>query len=280
MEYKKLGTVKIPVLGIGTWNMGSGMSARSSNDKQDILAIKTAVKLGMTHIDTAELYSNGHAEELVAAAIQGFDRKKLFITSKVMSQHLRYDDVIKAAKASLKRLQTDYMDLYLIHWPSSSIPLKQTMKAMDYLVENGLTKFIGVSNFDVEEMREAQEHSQNKVVTNQVEYNLIRRNAGMVSSLPVESAVLPYCQENNMFLTAYSPVDRGTLTRPGIPLLDEIAKKYNKTQAQVAINWLISKKNVITIPKTSNIEHLKDNLGAVGWKMSKEDLQRLDKLKN
>lgn len=280
MEYKEIAKgVKIPVLGIGTWQMGGGMGSNTSNDKQDILAIKTAIDLGMTHIDTAEIYANGKAEELVAKAIQGLDRKKLFITTKVKAENLKHDDVLKAVKASLKRLQTDYLDLYLIHWPNSSIPLKESMKAMNALVENGTTKFIGVSNFTVEEMKEAQQHSENKVITNQVEYNLLNRNRGTWANLPVESEVLPYCQENDMLLTAYSPVDRGTLTRPGIPLLDELAQKYKKTQAQISINWLISKKNVITIPKTSNLDHLKDNLGAVGWKMSKEDIEKLDNMK-
>lgn len=280
MEYKEIAKgVKIPVLGIGTWQMGGGMGSNTSNDKQDILAIKTAIDLGMTHIDTAEIYANGKAEELVAKAIQGLDRKKLFITTKVKAENLKYDDVLKAVKASLNRLQTDYLDLYLIHWPNSSIPLKESMKAMNALVENGTTKFIGVSNFTVEEMKEAQQHSENKVITNQVEYNLLNRNRGTWANLPVESEVLPYCQENDMLLTAYSPVDRGTLTRPGIPLLDELAQKYKKTQAQISINWLISKKNVITIPKTSNLDHLKDNLGAVGWKMSKEDIEKLDNMK-
>ena len=276
MEFKELSDgVKISVLGIGTWKMGGGLSADSTHDKEETLAIKAAVRLGMTHIDTAELYGNGHAEELVGEAIQGFKREELFITTKVKSENLRYDYLISAAQRSLKRLRTGYTDLYLIHSSNPDIPIEETMNAMKYLVENKLTRFIGVSNFSVEQIEEAQKHAKNKIVANQIEYNLLTRNRGQFTN-DMESEIMPYCQKNGIMVIAYRPLANGELAKPGIRLLDELSEKYGKTQAQIALNWLISKPNIITIPKTVEIEHIKENLGAIGWRLSKEDMRRLD----
>jgi len=276
MEFKELSDgVKISVLGIGTWKMGGGLSADSTHDKEETLAIKAAVRLGMTHIDTAELYGNGHAEELVGEAIQGFKREELFITTKVKSENLRYDYLISAAQRSLKRLRTGYTDLYLIHSSNPDIPIEETMNAMKYLVENKLTRFIGVSNFSVEQIEEAQKHAKNKIVANQIEYNLLTRNRGQFTN-DMESEIMPYCQKNGIMVIAYRPLANGELAKPGIRLLDELSEKYGKTQAQIALNWLISKPNIITIPKTVEIEHIKENLGAIGWRLSKEDIHRLD----
>jgi diketogulonate reductase-like aldo/keto reductase len=276
MQYKKLASgFRMPVLGIGTWRVGGDTAASHTRDKEEVAAMKAALKLGYDHIDTAEYYGAGHAEELVGEAIAGFDRKKLFITSKVMGDHLKYDEVINACKQSLKRLGTDYVDLYLVHWPNPRTPLKETMSAMDWLVEQKLVKNIGVSNFSVAQMKEAQRHSRNKVVANQMEYNLLVRNKGLFTT-DMESEVIPYCQKNDVMFIAWRPVAMGDLTKPGIRLLDEIAAKYGKTQAQVAINWLISKKNVVTIVKATNAKHLKENLGALGWTLKTEDVVRLD----
>jgi len=151
------------------------------------------------------------------------------------------------------------------------------MKALNFLYKQELIKFIGVSNFSVEQIKEAQDSSQNKIVANQIEYSLLVRNEGNEYINNMESEVIPYCQENDIMVIAYRPLARGKLTRPSFKILDELAKKYNKNQAQIAINWLISKKKVITIPKSSKIEHLKENLGAVGWKLKPEDIRKLDK---
>lgn len=275
MEYKTLiDEVKIPVLGLGTWGIGGGMVRDTTNDEADIYAIKAAMELGMTHIDTAEMYGKGHCEELVGIALSDFNRESLFVTTKVSPEHLRYNEVIKAAERSLRRLKTDYIDLYLIHWLNSSIPLKETMEAMDYLIEQKLTRFIGVSNFGVEDLNEAQKYSNNKIVTNQIEYNLLVRNRDRLTNC-MESGLIPYCKGNDILIIAYAPLAKGRLVKPGYKILDEMIKKYNKTQAQIAINWLISQENVITIPKSSNIEHLKENLGALGWRMKEEDINKL-----
>lgn len=284
MEFKTLRNVSIPAMGIGTWGGLWGGPEREpidpEKDKVCIQAIKSAIELGITHIDTAELYGGGHAEELIGQAIAGVKRAKLFITSKVSGTHLDYDSVISAAQGSLERLGIDYLDLYLVHWPDPTVPASETMAAMCDLVDKGLVKNIGVSNYSLAQMTEAQRivsfwDSRYILIANQVEYNLAIRDEGRHSK-GVESEVLPYCQAKDIFVIAYKPLARGYLARPGIKPLDEIAEKYGKTQAQIALNWLLSKKNVVTIPKTTNIEHMKENLGAIGWEMKKEDVVLLN----
>jgi diketogulonate reductase-like aldo/keto reductase len=276
MEFKKSGALKIPVIGLGTWGMGGFMQADHSKDKEETEAIKSATKLGYSHIDTAELYGAGHAEELIGTAIKGLDRSKLLITSKVWPTNLQYDDVIAACKRSLNRMHIDYIDIYLIHYHSDTIPVKETMQAMDYLVENKMIKYIGVSNFSVKQLKEAQQYTKNKIIVNQIPYSLSTRNHCYISQCRnMESEIIPYCQENDIIVMAYRPIERGLLTKPH-PVLDEVSKRYNKTKAQVAMNWIISKPGLVTIPKASKIEHLKENLGAAGWQLSAEDMHRLD----
>jgi diketogulonate reductase-like aldo/keto reductase len=149
------------------------------------------------------------------------------------------------------------------------------MKALDFLVKNEITRFIGVSNFSVEQIMEAQKHATQRIVANQIEYNLITRNNGSLTR-GMESQIIPYCQQNKILVIAFTPLAKGKLAQPGIPLLDELAEKYRKTPAQIALNWLISKPNLITIPKTIKINHLKENLLATGWRLSQEDRRRLD----
>lgn len=277
MEFKRLphGT-KIPVLGLGTWGIGGERGTDTTYDKENIYAIKTAIELRITHIDTAEMYGHGHSEELVGQAISGFNRKDLFITTKLLPEHLRYDDVFTSAEGSLRRLKTDYIDLYLIHMPNPEIPIQETMRALDLLVEQGLIKFIGVSNFSVGQMKEAEKYAQNKIVADQIEYNLLVRNQQGMFTRDMESKIIPYCQENDILVIAYKPLERGRLARPGFKVLDELAGKYNKTQSQIAINWLVSKKRVVTISKAAKVEHLEENLGAIGWKLGPEDMSKLD----
>jgi len=251
------------------------MSRDTSRDAEGITAIRGAIELGYTHIDTAEMYGAGHSEELVGLAINGFDRESLFITTKVLPQHLRYDDCIKAAEGSLKRLRTEYIDLYLIHIPSAEIPIKETMKAMDSLLRQEKIKFIGVSNFSAAQLKEAQGFTENKIVNNQIEYNLMTRHSGAYN-VNIESEIVPFCQENDIIITAWKPIAGGRLFQERNKLLEEISEEYNKTLSQIAINWLISKKNIITIPKSTNTEHLKENLGAMGWHLSEDDMKRLD----
>src|SRR4030042_5531900 len=270
IEKKKLkNDFELPVFGFGTWAVG-GRERREpfNDDKADINAIKTAVELGITHIDTAEMYAAGHAEELIAQAIKGFDRSNLIIVTKVLPEHLHYDDLINSAMRSLKRLKTDYIDIYLIHSPNSSIDIRETMEAMDHLVEKKYIKNIGVSNFNVSEFIEAQENTSNKIVCNQVHYNLLHRE-------PVEDGSLQYAQKNNVMIVAWRPVEKGLFSRSKFDILEKLGKKYGKTGSQIAINWLISQESVVTISKTRNIGHLKENLEALNWKMKKSDMDLL-----
>jgi diketogulonate reductase-like aldo/keto reductase len=260
---------------LGTWEIGGRMSRDTSYDAEGIAAIRGAIELGYNHIDTAEMYGAGHSEELVGLAIKDFKRESLFITTKVLPEHLRYNDCIKAAEGSLKRLKTDYIDLYLIHIPNPEIPIEETMKAMDLLVRQKKIRFIGVSNFSVKQLKEAQRCTENKIVNNQIEYNLLTRHSGMYN-VNIESEIVPFCQENEIIITAWKPLVKGILFREKNKLLEELIEKYSKTLAQIAINWLISKKNIITIPKSTNPKHLKENLGALGWKLEQEDIKRLD----
>jgi len=275
MDFKELAPgQKIPVLGIGTWEMGGRMTPEYSNDEKHINAIRLAIDLGMTHIDTAEMYGGGHTEELVAEAIKGMNRENLFITTKVSPENLRYDDVLKAADRSLKRMRLDYIDLYLVHIPNPGIPIKHTMKAMDRLVEDNIIRFMGVSNFNVAQLKEAQRFCSNRIVTNQIEYNLFSRNIGMYNQ-NMESEIVPYCLEHEITITAWRPLDKGMIGRKKIPILDEMVSKYKKTRAQIAIHWLISQDNIITIPKASNPVHIRENMGALEWKMDQEDKKKL-----
>ena len=276
MKYQKLKNgFKLPVIGFGTYAIGGGRKADHSNDKEGIAAIQRAIKMGYTHLDTAESYGKGHCETLVGKAIKPFDRKKLFITTKVTDINQHYDALIKSAKKSLKRLQTDYINLYLLHRPNPKIPIKETMKAMDYLVEQGMVKYIGVSNFSAKQMNAAQQCTKNKIVANQIEYNLIVRNHGRFND-NMEKEIIPYCQKNDIIVTAWGPLGRGLLTQFKYRVLKKLSAKYKKTAAQIAINWLISKKNIVAIPKATSVKYQKENLDATNFKISKKDMKELD----
>jgi diketogulonate reductase-like aldo/keto reductase len=277
MEYKTLNNkFKIPVLGLGTWGIGGLVESDYSNDKESIISIRSALELGYSHIDTAELYGAGHTEELVGEAISEVDRSELVITSKVWKANLSYNDLISSCNRSLEKLKTEHIDTYLIHAPNPDIPIEETMAALDYLIEEKYIRSIGVSNFTVEQLKNAQLHSKNKIAAFQIPYNLSARNKNYKGSLVnMESETIPYCQANDILVMAYRPIERGFLLRPNF-LLDQLSEKYNKTKAQIALNWLISKKNIITIPKSTNLDHLKENLEAVGWTLSAEDIRLLD----
>lgn len=258
----------MPILGFGTWGVGGFLTKDPSNDDQaDRKAIQKAIEAGITHIDTAEMYAQGHAEEIIGKAIKGYDRKKLFITSKV-KDHLQKKDVIRAARRSLKRLAIDYLDLYLIHAPNSQIPISETLEGFDELVYDGLVKHIGVSNFTVSQLKEAQDSTKNKIVTNQIHYSLLSKEQE-------KEDIISYCQKKDMLITAYRPVERGLLTQKGNKIIDELCHKYQKSPPQIAINWLISQPNIVTIAKMNNKKHLEENLQAVGWTMEEADVEKL-----
>ena len=261
----------IPALGLGTWGIGGLRYIDEKNDDNaDVESIKNAIQSGITHIDTAESYADGHTEELIKEAITGFDRSELFITSKVSRGNQEYSQVKKSLRGSLDRLNLDYLDLYLLHQPSGDVSIEETMKAMDELKEEGLIKNIGVSNFSVKQMQRAQKATKNKIVVNQVHYNLIVREAEY-------SGVLDYCQKNDIMLITWRPLQMGKVLSVGESILKEVAEKYKKTPVQVVINWLTSQKNVVVITKMGNPNHLEENLDSVGWEMKEEDIEYLRK---
>ncbi|MHB8443247.1 MAG: aldo/keto reductase [Patescibacteria group bacterium] len=260
---------QLPLYGIGTWYVGGDAGKINHEyDKADINALKTAIDMGVTHIDTAELYARGHAEELIGESIKGYNREKLFITSKVKPENFSYNNLINSAKESIKRMNSKYIDLYLLHSYNPLISIKETMKAMDKLKSDGLVRNIGVSNFSIKTLEKAQNETTNKIVVNQVLYNLTSR-------FPEDSGLLEYCKKNDIMIIAYTPVHRGIYNNNQIPILDTVAKKYNKTYSQIAINWLVSQDNVVTISKTRNIDHLKENLESLDFKMSNQDIEKL-----
>ena len=254
----------MPVLGMGTWQMGGRMERDSRNDDAgQIQALKTGLDLGFNLIDTAESYADGKAEELVGEAIRGYDRGKLFLTSKVWKTHVAYDDVLRAAENSLKRLDTDYLDLYLYHQVNNVVPLKETMRAFDRLVSEKLVRHIGVSNFALERFKRAQACAEHKIVVNQIHYSLSVREP--------ESELLPWLQENDVMIQAWRPL-RGV---PDCALLNELCAKYGKTKSQIALNWLIMQKNIVTITASSSARHIQDNLDAAAFEMAPSDVELL-----
>jgi diketogulonate reductase-like aldo/keto reductase len=275
MEFKELGKSgqKIPVLGLGTWRIG-GFSTKhlGRGDESGVRALRLGMELGMRFIDTAEMYQAGHSEEIVAKAAKS-QREKVFIATKVSPEHLRYDDVIKSCESSLRRLETDYIDLYQVHWPNASIPISETMKAMEHLVAEGKIRHVGVSNFSVQQTTEAQQAlSKRALASNQVEYSLLDRS--------IETDLLSYAERTHITVIAYSPLARGQISqgRRGEQwqALDEVASKHGKTRAQVALNWLIANKPVVAIPKAASLDHVRENAGAAGWQLAKEDYERLN----
>ncbi len=276
MEFKNLGrsNVKIPVLGLGTWGIGGLSTKSTAGDDDDVKALIFGLDLGMRFIDTAEMYAAGHTEEVVAKALEN-RRESVFLATKVSPEHFSSEDVPNACDASLRRLKTEYVDLYQAHWPNPRIPISETMKAMERLVRDGKVRFIGVSNFSVEQTRQAQESlSIVDVVSNQVEYSLLDRS--------IEASLLPYAEKEHITIIAYSPLARGQIARGSIQgdrwrTIDEVAAKFGKTRNQVALNWLITKKSVIAIPKSANPAHLSENLGGQGWSMHPEDYTALNR---
>ena len=271
MKYKNIAdNGKIPVIGLGTWEVGGHRSPDYSQDDEIVNAFQAALELGYTHIDTAEMYGGGHTEELVGQAIRDMKRQDLFITSKVWPDHLHYQDVLEAAAGSLKRLGTDYLDLYLIHWPNDSVPLEETFRALNELVERGLVRHLGVSNFNLRQLKQARQLSQTKLICNQVPFSLFNRKYA-------NNGVLEYCQENGLLVTAYTPIEKGRVADNA--KLKQIAAQYDATPVQVALSWLVQQPQVITIPMSTNKQHLAENLQAADLELSEEDIHSLDQMR-
>jgi diketogulonate reductase-like aldo/keto reductase len=255
----------VPVLGLGTAGYGSTFDG----ERRQVEALGAALRMGYRHIDTAEIYSGGRSEELIGEAIQVMPREELFITTKVHRAHLHYDEVLSAMEGSLSRLRCDYVDLYLIHAPEPSVPLTETMDAMNELVERGKTRYIGISNFDVEQANQAFRLTRSLIATNQVHYNLLVRE-------PERNGVLAWCQEHDVLLTAYSPLEKGRVIRD--ETVTRIASDLAVTPVQLALAWLIEKDHVITIVQSDDEGHLREDLGAVDVSIPEDVMVELDNL--
>jgi 2,5-diketo-D-gluconate reductase B len=251
--YRLLSGYSMPVLGLGTWRLVGVACER---------IVSQALELGYRHIDTAELYGN---EAEIGRSIRGVARGDLFLTSKVSSANLRMNDVIRACTGSLERLGTGYLDLYLVHRPNDEIPIEETMEGMQYLVEEGMVRSVGVSNFDVGRLQAVMDASEAPVCNDQVEYHPYRPRR----ELP------RFCHEHGVALTAYCPLGKGWVVRD--PTLTGIGRNYGKSAAQVSLRWLLQK-GAIVIPKAGSIEHLRENTEMDGWELAPEDMRRIDKI--
>lgn len=251
MQLKRLGDslVQVSEIGLGTWNYEGGTRP-----------LRAGIENGSCFIDTAEIYGT---EEIVGQAIRDC-RHRVFVATKVAPRNFRKKDLIAAAGRSLRHLGTDYIDLYQLHWPNYTVPIEQSMAAMEELIDAGKIRFIGVSNFSVRELKKAQAAlTKHRIVSNQVRYSLIDRT--------IEGELLEYCQKAEITVIAYSPLGKNfPAMRASDPqgTLARVASACRKTEAQVALNWLIAREKVIAIPKASTVAHAVENCGASDWRLS------------
>jgi diketogulonate reductase-like aldo/keto reductase len=252
----------VPALGQGTWGMGE--QARRAAD--EALALRLGLDLGMTLVDTAEMYGDGGAEEVVADAIAG-RRNEVFLVSKVLPENAGRRRTIETCERSLRRLGTDRIDLYLLHW-RGGVPLSGTTAAFSELAEAGKIRFWGVSNFDTDDMDELVGlPGGSHCATNQVLYNLTRRG--------IEYDLIPWCKKHRVPIMAYSPIEQGRML--GQSSLKAIAARRSATPAQVALAWLLRQPDVIVIPKATNPAHVRENRAALDLRLTEDDLANLDK---
>ncbi len=263
MNSKELGKTgeKIPALGIGTWQLGSDHAAA-------IDSIREGVGMGMRFVDTAEMY---HTEKIVGEAVG--DDSEVFIATKVSPDHFRHDDVKKACESSLNNLGVKEIDLYQLHWPNRRVPINETMKAMEELVDEGKIRYIGVSNFSIEDMEEARNCMKKyEIVSNQVQYSLFARE--------IEKGLADFCKKEHVTVIAYSPLDRGGVLQKskgaGLEVLNRIGERHGRSAAQVALNWVACKNNTVAIPKASKLEHMRENAKALEFRLEKKDVEELE----
>ncbi len=254
------------MIGQGTWMIEGGRG----REERAIEALRTGLDLGLTHIDTAEMYGNGRTEELVAAAIAG-RRDEVFLVSKVLPSNASYEGTLRACERSLRRLGTDRLDLYLLHW-ESHYPIGETMRAMERLADDGRIRFFGVSNFDVDQVKAAEAALRNhRLAADQVLYHLGERG--------IERKLIPYCRQQEIAVVGYSPFGHSSFPRAnsaGGKALRQVAERNGRTVRQVVLNFLTRLPQVFTIPKAGDREHTRENAGGAGWTLSEEDLAAID----
>lgn len=273
MKYESLHGLSIPKIGFGTAQLGGVRMPDHSKDDYYLSSLRSALEIGYTHIDTAERYARGFAEELIGRAIRELQikRESLLITSKVLPTPWSYTKVMRACEGSLHRLGTDYLDLYLVHFPNPLASMKETFRALNQLVREGKVRNLGVSNFNLKQLRNAQNLSETPILTNQVPYNIFFRAFS-------RNGVLEYCQQNNILFTAYMPLKiniKGIRTNS---VIQSIAQIHGATPFQIALSWLVAQPRVITIPMSFNPKHQKENFEAVEIELTQSEMDQLDKL--
>jgi 2,5-diketo-D-gluconate reductase B len=251
LEYQEIKGEKIPLLGLGTWRLSG---------QECVRAVERALALGYRHIDTAQIYAN---EGEVGRGIRNssVDREEIFLVTKVWTSSFSHDDVIRSTHESLKKLQTEYVDLLLMHWPNLSVPLGETLGAMTELQKEGSVKHVGVSNFSPSMVEEATEHA--IIFCNQVEYH----------PYTAQDELLEQAREMDYLLTAYSPVAKGRVLNDA--MLKEIGEAHGKKPAQVALRWLIQQEKVAAIPKAASEDHLSSNFDIFDFELSDEEMKRV-----
>jgi len=257
---------RVALIGQGTWHMGDSHGGRAA----EVAALRAGLELGMTHIDTAEMYGSGGAEEAIAEVLRGRSRLQVFLTSKVLPQHASHRGTIAAAEQSLRRLRTDYLDLYLLHWPGQH-PIGETMRAMEELVAAGKIRFLGVSNFAVAELRAAMRAlTRERIASNQVLYNLATRG--------IERDLLPLCEREGIAVVGYTPF--GSWPRAGsdgLRALHEIGARHGKTARQVALRFLARGPALFAIPKANDPAHVRENAGAGDFELSADEIAAIER---
>lgn len=271
MKNETVHGLSIPKVGFGTWRIGGDSYADPKQDPVSLTALRTALEVGYIHFDTAEGYAAGHSEELVGRAIRETNtkREELFITTKISPEHLQYEQVFTSCENSLRRLDMDYVDLYLIHWPRIGMKLEETFRALNKLVRDGKVRHLGVSNFNLKLLKQSQSFSETPVLTDQVPYRLPDKSY-------VKNGVLEYCQKNDILLTAYSPVKFRNL--PVNQTLRAIAEAHGATSFQIALAWLVAQPRVITIPMSLDPKHIRENFEAAEIELTKEEFKTLSEL--
>src|SRR4051794_13446312 len=257
---------EVPIVGQGTWQM-----AERRRDPKEVAALRAGIASGLTHIDTAEMYGSGSAEELIAEAIRGIPRRDLFIVSKVLPQHATRAGTLRACEQSLRRLGGDYLDVYLLHW-RGGVPLADTLGALEELVDQGKIRALGVSNFDVGDLEEARALlRKHPIACNQVLYHLGERH--------IDADLIPYCAKHDIAVVGYSPFGHGRFPAArsaGGRALAAIAARHGATPRQVALAFLVREPPLFTIPKASTVAHADENAGALGLVLEARDLAELD----
>ena len=244
---------EIPAIAYGTWDIAE----ENVGEKVEI-----ALKSGYNHIDTAEGY---HNEAGIGEVLENYDREELFITSKVLPSNLNYESVIKACERSLEKLGTDYLDLYLIHWPNPAISLRETLQAMKYLYDKGMIKNVGVSNFSVYQLNVALKITPVPITVNQVEFH----------PWLYQKDLLEVCQENDVVVEASAPLARTEVLKDETIL--EIADKYDKSPAQIVLKWELQK-GIVPLPKSKSKGHIEENLNVFDWELAAEDVEKIDNI--